>query len=129
PPDEAKGQSERVPGAPSFGQESVVDRGAQGMAPDGGSVRPGLHRAQVGSHTVAWWDPNVLALEVEENVGVRQQSILEPTRAAPRWLTASKPTPSGKGHGPPRSPAQANPVLKSKRLLRLLKEPVPASPI
>jgi hypothetical protein len=26
---------------------------------------------------VAWWDPNVLALEVEENVGVRQQRILE----------------------------------------------------
>jgi ATP-dependent exoDNAse (exonuclease V) beta subunit len=47
------------------------------MAPDGGSVRPGLHSAQVGTHTVAWWDPNVLALEVEENVGVRQQRILE----------------------------------------------------
>ncbi len=31
-----------VPGAPSFGEESVVDRGPQGMAPDGGSVRPGL---------------------------------------------------------------------------------------
>jgi ATP-dependent exoDNAse (exonuclease V) beta subunit len=26
---------------------------------------------------VAWWDPNVLALEAEENVGVRQQRILE----------------------------------------------------
>jgi ATP-dependent helicase/nuclease subunit A len=77
PPDEAKGQSESVPGAPSFGQESVVERGPQGMAPDGGSVRPGLHRAKVGTHTVAWWDPKVLALEVEENVGVRQQRILE----------------------------------------------------
>lgn len=29
------------------------------------------------THTVTWWDPNVLALEVEENVGVRQQRILE----------------------------------------------------
>jgi ATP-dependent helicase/nuclease subunit A len=77
PPDEAKGQCEPVPGAPSFGEESVVDRGPQGMAPDGGSVRPGLHRAQVGTHTVAWWDPDVLALEGEENVGVRQQRILE----------------------------------------------------
>jgi ATP-dependent exoDNAse (exonuclease V) beta subunit len=26
---------------------------------------------------VAWWDPNVLGLDVEENVGVRQQRILE----------------------------------------------------
>jgi ATP-dependent helicase/nuclease subunit A len=77
PPDEAKGQSEPVPGAPGFGEESVVDRGPQGMAPVGGSVRPGLHRARVGTHTVAWWDPNVLALEAEENVGVRQQRILE----------------------------------------------------
>ena len=41
------------------------------------AVRPGLHKPRVGTHTVAWWDPNVLALEVEENVGVRQQRILE----------------------------------------------------
>jgi ATP-dependent exoDNAse (exonuclease V) beta subunit len=31
----------------------------------------------VGAHTVAWWDPNILALGAEENVGVRQQRILE----------------------------------------------------
>jgi ATP-dependent helicase/nuclease subunit A len=29
PPDESKGHSEPVPGAPSFGKESVVDRGPQ----------------------------------------------------------------------------------------------------
>jgi ATP-dependent helicase/nuclease subunit A len=77
PPDEAKRQSQPVPGAPSFGEESVVDRGLQGVAPAGGSVRPGLHKPRVGTHTVAWWDPNVLALEAEEHVGVRQQRILE----------------------------------------------------
>jgi len=77
PPDDTKAQSGPVPGAPSFGDESVVDRGPQGMAPDGGGVRPGLHRPRVGTHAVAWWDPNVLALEAEENVGVRQQRILE----------------------------------------------------
>jgi ATP-dependent helicase/nuclease subunit A len=77
PPDEHKGQSEPVPGAPSFGEESIVDRGLQGMAPDGGCVRPGLHRPSVGTHAVAWWDPNALALDVDENVGVRQQRILE----------------------------------------------------
>jgi ATP-dependent exoDNAse (exonuclease V) beta subunit len=77
PPDEAKGQSEPVPGATSFGEDSVVDRGPQGMPPPGGCVRPGLHRPRVGTHTVAWWDPNVLALEAEENVGVRQQRVLE----------------------------------------------------
>ncbi len=77
PIDEAKGQSEPVPGAPSFGRDSVVDRGAQGMAPASGCVRPGLHKPRVGTHTIAWWDPNVLVLEAEENVGVRQQRILE----------------------------------------------------
>jgi ATP-dependent helicase/nuclease subunit A len=47
------------------------------MPPPGGWVRPGLHKPRVGTHTVAWWDPNVLSLEAEENVGVRQQRILE----------------------------------------------------
>jgi hypothetical protein len=77
PPDDAKCQSEPVPGAPSFGAESVIDRGPQGVSPDGDCVRPGLHKPCVGTHTVAWWDPNVLALEAEENFGVRQQRILE----------------------------------------------------
>jgi ATP-dependent helicase/nuclease subunit A len=77
PPEDAKGQSEPVPGAPNFGRESVVDRGPQGVPPAGGCVRPGLHKPSVGAHMAAWWDPNVLALEAEETVGVRQQRILE----------------------------------------------------
>jgi ATP-dependent helicase/nuclease subunit A len=67
----------RESGAPIFGEESVVDRGPKGMAQDGGCVRPGLHRPRAGTHMVAWWDPNVLALDAEANVGVRQQRILE----------------------------------------------------
>jgi ATP-dependent helicase/nuclease subunit A len=77
PAEDAMSQTEPVPGAPSFGEESVVDRGPKGMAPDGGCVRPGLHKPRAGTHTVAWWDPNVLTLDAEENVGVRQQRILE----------------------------------------------------
>jgi ATP-dependent exoDNAse (exonuclease V) beta subunit len=77
PDDDARAQSETVPGAPHFRDESVVDRGPQGMEPPGGSVRPGLHRPRVGTHSVAWWDPNILKLDVEENVGLRQQRILE----------------------------------------------------
>jgi ATP-dependent exoDNAse (exonuclease V) beta subunit len=77
PTDEAKSQSEAVPGAPTFGDESVVDRGPRGAEPAGGSVRPGLHSLHVGGHAVAWWDPNVLSLDIEENVGLRQQRILE----------------------------------------------------
>ena len=77
PPYDAKAQAGPVPGAPRLGEESVVDRGPKGMAPEGESIRPGLHKPEVGSHMVAWWDPNVLALETEENVGVRQQRVLE----------------------------------------------------
>jgi hypothetical protein len=77
PTDEEKGQSEPVPGAPGFGMDSVVDRGPQGTEPAEGSVRPGVHSPRLGGHTVAWWDPNVLRLDVEENVGLRQQRILE----------------------------------------------------
>jgi ATP-dependent helicase/nuclease subunit A len=43
PPDEAKRQSDPVSGPPSFGEETVVERGEQGMDPAGGCVRPGLH--------------------------------------------------------------------------------------
>jgi ATP-dependent exoDNAse (exonuclease V) beta subunit len=77
PADDARRQSELVPGAPAFGEDTVVDRGPQGTAADEDSIRPGLHKPRVGTHTVAWWDPNVLGLETEESVGLRQQRILE----------------------------------------------------
>jgi ATP-dependent exoDNAse (exonuclease V) beta subunit len=42
-----------------------------------GSVAPGLHRPQVGSHAAVWWSPSALELEVEENVGLKQKKLLE----------------------------------------------------
>jgi ATP-dependent helicase/nuclease subunit A len=77
PSGDATDQTEPVPGAPNFGEESVVDRGPMGMAPAGGSVRPGFNMPRLGTHSVAWWDPNILVLDVEENIGLRQQRILE----------------------------------------------------
>ena len=59
----------------------VGDAGVKGVAPTGGSVRPGLHNPGVGAHAVAWWDPAVLALNVEEQMGIRQQRILEADEA------------------------------------------------
>ncbi len=53
PADDARAQSETVPGAPSFSDESVVDRGPRGAAPAEGCIRPGLHKPRVGGHTVA----------------------------------------------------------------------------
>jgi ATP-dependent exoDNAse (exonuclease V) beta subunit len=42
------------------------------------SVRPGAHLPRVGEHSVVWWDPSVLRLEVEGNLGLRQEEFLEP---------------------------------------------------
>lgn len=36
-----------------------------------------MHRAQVGSHRVVWWDPSKLVLDVRETMGLRQIRLLE----------------------------------------------------
>jgi ATP-dependent exoDNAse (exonuclease V) beta subunit len=66
-----------APGCPAFGDDTVKERppGA-GRGPDG-AVAPGQHRPQVGDHPVVWWDPKVLDLDREHDIGLRQQRILE----------------------------------------------------
>jgi ATP-dependent exoDNAse (exonuclease V) beta subunit len=69
-------RSSAAPGCPPFGEDSVafrpesIDRGAEG------SVRPGLHKPEVGGHRVVWWDPSALELDKTDDVGLRQQRIL-----------------------------------------------------
>ena len=77
PLEDAKRRSGPAPGCPVFGDDSVLDRGLEGMPPSGGSVRPGLHQPKVDGPPVAWWDPAALSLDVEEQVSLRQQRILE----------------------------------------------------
>jgi hypothetical protein len=45
--------------------------------PAAGSVRPGLHVRAASGAPVVWWDPVVLALEVEALAPLRHQRILE----------------------------------------------------
>ena len=45
---DAKRRSSPAPGCPSFGTDSVLDRGPEGISPAGGSVQPGLHRPSAG---------------------------------------------------------------------------------
>ncbi len=63
-----------VPGAPAFGKDTVLDR------PDGLftalSVSPGLHGAQAGQHSVAWWDPRALDLDREVENWLRERDLL-----------------------------------------------------
>lgn len=77
PPENARRNSKLAPGCPAFGEDSVLERGPKGKAPVAGSVRPGLHTAMQDGAPVVWWDPAVLALEVEELAPLRHQRILE----------------------------------------------------
>ena len=54
PTDEKKRESERSPGCPEFGDDSVLERGPEAVAPAGGSVRPGLHRSRTDGPPVTY---------------------------------------------------------------------------
>src|SRR6516165_367758 len=67
--------SRRPPGCPELRGECVVDPPPRARhAPN--PVRPGLHRPELGAHEVVWWPPRTLRLQVDEDVGLRQQKLL-----------------------------------------------------
>jgi ATP-dependent helicase/nuclease subunit A len=77
PPEDARRRSQPAPGCPPFGEDSVLERGPQGVTPAAGSVRPGLHVSAAGGAPIVWWDPAILQLEVEELAPLRHQRILQ----------------------------------------------------
>lgn len=77
PPSSSPQNSHIAGGCPRFGDDSVLDRGEQGVPPPGGPVPPGVHRPLQGGPEIVWWDPSVLTLEVEEHAALRHQRILE----------------------------------------------------
>ncbi len=66
-----------APGCPTFAQDSVLERPQSASRGAGASVAPGLHGPRAGGHRVVWWDPRALDLDRAEEVGLRQQRILE----------------------------------------------------
>jgi ATP-dependent exoDNAse (exonuclease V) beta subunit len=76
PPDELRRRSAPAPGCPPFGEDTTLPR-PERASPRQPTIRPGAHRARVGTHTIVWWDASRLALEAEEHVGLRTSSILE----------------------------------------------------
>jgi len=68
--------SKAAPGCPMFGEDTVLERGDQASRTTGSSVRPGLHRPLVGTHSIVFWDPSALGLDKEDDAGQRQQKIL-----------------------------------------------------
>jgi ATP-dependent helicase/nuclease subunit A len=77
PPDTSRRKAGRAPGCPTFGSESVLERGPDSAPPSVGSVTPGLHQLGPDGPPVVWWDPSTLELEVEEGAPLRHQRILE----------------------------------------------------
>jgi ATP-dependent helicase/nuclease subunit A len=73
---EARRQSMNAPRCPVFGEDSVAERPVPCDQPPRSSVRPGLHRAEGGTHRVVWWDPMRLPQPKATNFGIRQQEIL-----------------------------------------------------
>jgi ATP-dependent helicase/nuclease subunit A len=78
PPPETQRQPRPAAGCPAFGPDSLVVRPPRGPRDLGDAVAPGEHRPERGEHAVVWWDPTRLALDREDQAGIRQQKILEP---------------------------------------------------
>jgi ATP-dependent exoDNAse (exonuclease V) beta subunit len=55
----------------------VLERPERADCGAGDAVRPGLHAPRAGEHRVVWWDPRALALDAVEEVGLRQQRLLQ----------------------------------------------------
>ncbi len=63
-------------GCPPFGESSVLQDKPRALEGLDTSVKPGLHRPRKGTHSVVWWDPATLDLEVEGDFGLRQEEVL-----------------------------------------------------
>ncbi|HLY19137.1 MAG TPA: PD-(D/E)XK nuclease family protein, partial [Bryobacteraceae bacterium] len=71
-----------APGCRPFaGDRTVLERPPEQLSQAEDSVRPGLHIPQAGEHTVVWWDPTALRLDVAPGFGLRQEDILAPEPA------------------------------------------------
>ena len=70
-------RSAAVPGL-KFGESSVLSRPAEYDREGELSVRPGIVKPECGEHTVVWWDPAQLDLNVEGGLGFehRQREVL-----------------------------------------------------
>ncbi len=71
------GEGEPAAGCPPFRGSAVGERPASARPGNRVPVNAGKLRPRVGRHAVVWWDPKLLALGVQERVGLRQQRILE----------------------------------------------------
>ncbi|HSF22698.1 MAG TPA: UvrD-helicase domain-containing protein, partial [Blastocatellia bacterium] len=75
PPDRSfTPETNRPAGCPEFGVDNCLRPG--GVLRPKGSVTPGQHKPEAGEHRVVWWDPCVLELGKEEDVGSRLNKLI-----------------------------------------------------
>lgn len=75
-------QSNNPPGCPAFGSDNCIR--PSGVVRPKGSVTPGLHQPEVGDHQVVWWDPALLELGKQEDVGSRLNKLIAADDGATR---------------------------------------------
>ncbi|MGQ0505253.1 MAG: 3'-5' exonuclease, partial [Myxococcaceae bacterium] len=63
-----------APGCPEFAGETTLERPESVWGAT--SVAPGLHRPEVGEHSVVWWDPKTLELDKGHTTGLHQDELL-----------------------------------------------------
>jgi ATP-dependent exoDNAse (exonuclease V) beta subunit len=69
-------------GCPEFGLDNCVR--PNGVLRPRGSVTPGEHRPEFGEHRVVWWDPCLLELGKQEDVGSRLNKLIAADEAGKR---------------------------------------------
>jgi hypothetical protein len=80
----AKGKWSRpapAPGCAFKGEDTILHRPSE-VEPEE-ILRPGLHEASVGSHTVVWFDPSLLVGTSQTDEGIDDGALLRPTMSEP----------------------------------------------
>ncbi len=67
-------ETNHPPGCPEFGPDNCLR--PTGVLRPKGSVSPGQHQAEAGDHRVVWWDPSLLDLGKQEDVGSRLNKLI-----------------------------------------------------
>jgi ATP-dependent exoDNAse (exonuclease V) beta subunit len=124
------GEREPAPGCPAFGAEAVrVPKGGvrpRERYPSRESVRPGRLRSRAGAQGVVWWDPNVLALDVEQRVGLRQQRLLEADKEGTRAIEGARAHDAWQAARRARLEAGATPSIAVATVTAIAAEPAVA---
>ncbi|MBX3226826.1 MAG: UvrD-helicase domain-containing protein [Labilithrix sp.] len=82
PVPEERRAARRAPGCPKLGDDSVFERPKNVERDAEWSVMPGLHRPSVGEHAIVIWDPHALALDAQDQAGLRHERVLKKGPAA-----------------------------------------------